>query len=475
PEQAIGTGAEGLDGRSDLYSLGIIWHQMLTGEVPFRGQNTMEILLAHLFTVPPPLHNRLGLEVPETLDRLLMRMLAKKREDRPASATAVVDQLSAWETPAGPSEFSKPLDEPTLETRSQAPSPELQFPSPEPLIPEPLPPPLMASEKVSSPSSMERGAHPDPDRQLRTPEPVVSEATATVPPVAFGSEPETAFVADIHPSPSGAPEEPPPSPLDIPLHEESAAPPAAAPPPRPTTSGPVIFGGYVQREVKSPRKSASRWAIAAIVIIILLGAGCGWLYLSGRTYWFRPDFVKWRISSFLSSSSMPPEGAPPSQTPRTAPQPAPPAASATPSAPQTLPTPKTLPQAIAAATMATPSSSVALTELRKQPKTTIEHPRPSETASSSLTPAKVPVHHLPAHPHVLRASLPPRTSPARSSTNPIRDALARGDHLFEHGEYDNAIQAYESGLAIDPENQNLIDAIARAKRAKAAEAKFLGQ
>ncbi|MGH9328789.1 MAG: serine/threonine-protein kinase, partial [Terriglobia bacterium] len=56
PEQAIGTGAEGLDGRSDLYSLGIIWHQMLTGEVPFRGQNTMEILLAHLFTAPPPLH-----------------------------------------------------------------------------------------------------------------------------------------------------------------------------------------------------------------------------------------------------------------------------------------------------------------------------------------------------------------------------------------------------------------------------------
>lgn len=464
PEQAMGSSAEVLDGRSDLYSLGVIWHQMLAGEAPFRGDNAMEILLAHLFTEPQSLCNRPELAVPETLDRLLMRTLAKKREDRPASATALIDQLTVWEEPAAPSEFSKPLQAPVVDA-DWAPRPQQPVTAPSHSAPDKLDIALGANWKSPTPAPVileaPALAHMR-DQTSASQEPAIPEPPRMPPPAALSPEVETPFIADIRSSPP-ATEETRESPLDIPLHEET--PPSVAPTPAqaPAVTGPIIFGNYMPRERKPRRKGLPWWAAAAIVIVILLGAGCGWLYYSGRTYWFRPDYAKLRISTFLASFSIPERGAQPSATPPAALQPAPSTSSAPASAPAA---PKSPPPT---ATPETVPSSITPMKIQSQSNGAPPNSPASETASSSIARMKAPARRAPAHPQIVK------TPVTTNSTSVIREALARGDYFFERGEYDSAIQAYEGGLAHDPSNQKLMDGIARAKRAKAAEAKFLSQ
>src|SRR4051812_23118667 len=87
PEQALG---EASSPRSDLYSLGALLYEMLTGQPPFPGDDAVSIISQHLHAdpVPPSRHNP---EVPEALDRVLMKLLAKRPEDRPANATEARD------------------------------------------------------------------------------------------------------------------------------------------------------------------------------------------------------------------------------------------------------------------------------------------------------------------------------------------------------------------------------------------------
>ncbi len=87
PEQALG---EELDARSDLYSLGIIYHEMLTGKKPFTGSSAMEVLQQHVNAPPPALPLSLSRHAP-----LLARLLAKRREDRFATADEVIEAAAA--------------------------------------------------------------------------------------------------------------------------------------------------------------------------------------------------------------------------------------------------------------------------------------------------------------------------------------------------------------------------------------------
>jgi serine/threonine-protein kinase len=82
PEQARGAD---VDQRSDLYSLGVLMYEMLTGEVPFSGDTPVEIAMKHLSQTPVPPSTKRH-DVPRELDMVVMRALAKDPDDRYQSA-----------------------------------------------------------------------------------------------------------------------------------------------------------------------------------------------------------------------------------------------------------------------------------------------------------------------------------------------------------------------------------------------------
>jgi len=79
PEQVDGRG--GIDGKTDLYALGVIIYQMCSGRVPFTGKTSMEIAAARLTQAPPPLEQ----STPEWLRSLVMRLLERQKERRPGT------------------------------------------------------------------------------------------------------------------------------------------------------------------------------------------------------------------------------------------------------------------------------------------------------------------------------------------------------------------------------------------------------
>ena len=81
-----------VDGRADLYALGAILYECLTGRPPYDGPNTYALLMAHMNN-PVPDPAKLAPETPAELSDLVQRLLAKGRNDRPPSATKVLGAL----------------------------------------------------------------------------------------------------------------------------------------------------------------------------------------------------------------------------------------------------------------------------------------------------------------------------------------------------------------------------------------------
>jgi class 3 adenylate cyclase/tetratricopeptide (TPR) repeat protein len=107
PEQALG---EATGPKSDLYSLGALVYEMLTGQPPFPGDDAVSIISQHLHAdpVPPSRHNP---EVPEALDRAILRLLAKRPDDRPSNAAGARElMVAALEEQPGESTEDRPAN-----------------------------------------------------------------------------------------------------------------------------------------------------------------------------------------------------------------------------------------------------------------------------------------------------------------------------------------------------------------------------
>jgi eukaryotic-like serine/threonine-protein kinase len=107
PEQAAGE--REIDGRSDLYSLGILGYQMLTGEPPFVASSTPAMLVKHISERPIPVEQRRS-DVPQDLARSVMMLLEKDPANRFPTSSALVAALDTREAP--PPRASAPVAQP---------------------------------------------------------------------------------------------------------------------------------------------------------------------------------------------------------------------------------------------------------------------------------------------------------------------------------------------------------------------------
>lgn len=99
PEQSLG---EVVDPRSDVYSAGVLLFELLTGEKPFRAEETYELLRKHRDSKPPSLAQLCsGVEFPAELERIVARALEKDPDDRFQSAIEMADALEPIARPPG--------------------------------------------------------------------------------------------------------------------------------------------------------------------------------------------------------------------------------------------------------------------------------------------------------------------------------------------------------------------------------------
>lgn len=93
PEQAEGLE---LDGRVDVYGMGIMLYQLVTGRLPFRGKDEFEILNKHLHAKPQvPSEHKAATSLPKRAEAVILKALAKKREERQQSAAELGAELQA--------------------------------------------------------------------------------------------------------------------------------------------------------------------------------------------------------------------------------------------------------------------------------------------------------------------------------------------------------------------------------------------
>jgi serine/threonine-protein kinase len=136
PEQARG---EESDGRGDLYSIGVILYELLTGHLPFSGKSTMDILLAHATEDPPPF-GQMGAGIPPAVEKVVQQCLAKDPNDRPRQARELADLIEQALLGDGTPDAEGPTNSAPVGASAEAASSQTRATSPPVLAPVPSDP-----------------------------------------------------------------------------------------------------------------------------------------------------------------------------------------------------------------------------------------------------------------------------------------------------------------------------------------------
>jgi serine/threonine protein kinase/tetratricopeptide (TPR) repeat protein len=242
---------ENIDGRADIYSLGVVLFQMLTKALPFTDTTISALIHKHLNEAPPPLRS-LRPELPAGVDELIGRMLAKQPADRPQNVEELPDlfdraiaahgAITEAQTIEAPPVFQQPQAPPLTEQPTRAPmhTPVTTLMPPREHIPfttqaptpinapatTPMPPPIQTPAAYPSPPPGQYPMQPPP--QYHAPAPYPMQA-----PAAYPSPPPGQY-------PMQPPMQPPPQyPMQPPM--QYSAPPI--PPKRKSGMGAVLIGG----------------------------------------------------------------------------------------------------------------------------------------------------------------------------------------------------------------------------------------
>ena len=251
PEQCAGHEA---GPPADIYALGVIAFEMITGRVPFNAPTPLGVIAAHQMT-PPPSPRKLNPSLPESVVQPILTCLAKDPRERQETATEFIEQLAIA---VAPSATQYPL-------------------TPPPMTPQPPAPSGMEPAMTQSPSYPPTPTYVAP----RTPAP----QPAPTPP-AYTPPPATPYPAYAAPSPAYAPPQPPATP--------SPYAPAATPPPAYGTYTPMPAWGAPQPAAR--RSGLPSWVsimlwvsvafgIATMITAAVIEIGGSGLQTSDRVFW----------------------------------------------------------------------------------------------------------------------------------------------------------------------------------------------
>ncbi|MCA1558050.1 MAG: protein kinase, partial [Acidobacteria bacterium] len=174
PEQCLG---EELDHRSDIYSLGIVTYEMLTGRVPFNSPTSTAVVIQHVNHPPPALH-LIRSDITPAIESVVLHALEKRREMRPQSAGALASEFTAAVN--GVPTINRPAH--SYETPVSMPA---QSAEPTLVLRNPTPTPQYAPQYISGPMPQAQPAFSQPP-PFNTAKTVILTAVATILLVSLG-------------------------------------------------------------------------------------------------------------------------------------------------------------------------------------------------------------------------------------------------------------------------------------------------